>query len=157
MLVRAVTVRAITVRAITLKQRLPLSGLGASWSPRQQTSIAWLCVIGLLLLVLRQSAAPVPSRPVTATADHRLAFRIDINRAHWGELTVLPGISDVRARRLVAWRQQHGPFRSLEDLQKVRGIGPKLAARWAPWIHFGPPASPPPPVSRIPRHVSVGQ
>lgn len=48
---------------------------------------------------------------------------VDINRASEEELTRLRGIGPALARRIVEYRQQHGPFRSVEELAQVRGIG----------------------------------
>ena len=54
---------------------------------------------------------------------------LDINAAGEEELTALPGIGPVLARRIVEYRAEHGPFASVEDLTDVSGIGAsKLAA-----------------------------
>jgi len=50
---------------------------------------------------------------------------LDINRAVLNELTMLSGIGPVLAGRIIAYREEHGPFRSKEDITKVKGIGPK--------------------------------
>ncbi len=60
--------------------------------------------------------------------------QININDAKWPELTLLPGISETLARRLVKYRQLHGRFRSLDELQEVNGIGPKSLARMRPHL-----------------------
>jgi len=49
--------------------------------------------------------------------------KIDINRAETWLLEALPGIGKELARRIVDYRIQNGPFRTIEDLLKVRGIG----------------------------------
>jgi len=51
------------------------------------------------------------------------AQRIDINRAESWLLEALPGIGEVLAQRIVDYRKQNGPFRIVEDLLKVSGIG----------------------------------
>ena len=48
---------------------------------------------------------------------------IDLNTADEYELRRLPGIGEKRARDIVADREEHGPFRSVEDLTRVSGIG----------------------------------
>ena len=48
---------------------------------------------------------------------------VHINVADEKALEALPGIGPVMAKRIVEYRQQNGPFSSLEDLKKVRGIG----------------------------------
>jgi competence protein ComEA len=49
--------------------------------------------------------------------------KIDINRAEPWLLRALPGIGEVLAQRIVDYRSQDGPFRTIEDLLKVGGIG----------------------------------
>lgn len=49
--------------------------------------------------------------------------QIDINTATEEELDTLPGIGPVKAAAIVAWRTEHGPFRSPEELIRVKGIG----------------------------------
>lgn len=51
---------------------------------------------------------------------------MDINTAESTELASLPGIGPVLARRIVEEREVRGPFRSIDDLRRVRGIGPRL-------------------------------
>jgi len=50
--------------------------------------------------------------------------KIDINRAQPWLLEALPGIGEVLAQRIVDYRSQNGPFRRIEDLLNVSGIGP---------------------------------
>lgn len=52
-----------------------------------------------------------------------------LSRAPAESLDLLPGVGPVLATRLVAARTAHGPFRSWEDVDRVRGIGPKTIAR----------------------------
>ncbi len=65
--------------------------------------------------------------------------KVDINRATRDELEALPGIGPVLAGRILEYRERHGPFRSLDDLLKVKGIGPKTVARIAPFVAVTPP------------------
>jgi competence protein ComEA len=48
--------------------------------------------------------------------------RININTATAQELEALPGVGEVIATRIVAYREQNGPFRSADDLIHVEGI-----------------------------------
>lgn len=54
--------------------------------------------------------------------------RVDLNRATAAELEALPGIGPVLAERIVAHRDEHGAFASVDALQAVRGVGPSLLA-----------------------------
>ncbi len=49
--------------------------------------------------------------------------KIDINRAEPWLLEALPRIGEVLAQRIVDYRSENGPFRTIEDLLKVSGIG----------------------------------
>ncbi len=60
--------------------------------------------------------------------------RLDPNTATDEELDRLPGVGPALARRIVAEREAGGPFRSLEDLMRVRGIGPSALERLAPHL-----------------------
>lgn len=73
---------------------------------------------------------PEPVEGLTG-AGHRA---IDINRATAEELQQLPGIGPVLAGRIIAHRDRHGPFRSVEDLLAVTGIGPKLLEQLHPYV-----------------------
>ncbi len=50
--------------------------------------------------------------------------RLNVNRANESELDGLPGVGPVLAQRIIAYRNEHGNFGAVEDLQKVAGIGP---------------------------------
>ena len=64
--------------------------------------------------------------------------RVDPNTADEGELDRLPKIGPGQARRIVQWRQEHGPFRTLADLDAVPGIGPAALAAVAPFVTLAP-------------------
>jgi len=61
---------------------------------------------------------------------------VDVNSAGRRELIRLPGIGEALADRIIADREQHGPFTNLQDFQRVRGIGPRTAAMLSGWIRF---------------------
>ncbi|MGH7233408.1 MAG: ComEA family DNA-binding protein [Nitrospiraceae bacterium] len=51
--------------------------------------------------------------------------KLDINHATVEELRTLPGIGGVLAQRMIARRTEQGPYRTIEDLRAVKGIGAK--------------------------------
>ncbi|EFM12716.1 competence protein ComEA helix-hairpin-helix repeat protein [Paenibacillus curdlanolyticus YK9] len=55
--------------------------------------------------------------------------RIDINRANAEELDALPGIGPAKAAAIVADRERNGAFRSVEELDRVKGIGLKMVEK----------------------------
>ncbi len=59
---------------------------------------------------------------------------IDINRASAEDFENLPGIGPELARRIVVYRKKHGPFRRVEDLLVIRGIGYKKWRTLRPYL-----------------------
>ena len=60
--------------------------------------------------------------------------KLDINRADPWLLEALPGIGEVTAQAIVDYRSVNGPFRRIEDLLKVSGIGPVTFAKIKDYI-----------------------
>jgi competence protein ComEA len=61
-------------------------------------------------------------------------FEVDFNKADVPELMQLPGIGPALAQRIVESRKTDGPFSGLEDLRRVRGIGPKTLEQIRPYL-----------------------
>lgn len=59
---------------------------------------------------------------------------VNINTATLEELDSLPGIGEVRAQAIIAYREENGGFRTIDDLKEVSGIGEKIFADLAPHI-----------------------
>lgn len=55
--------------------------------------------------------------------------RVDLNTASQSELEALPGIGAEKAAAIVEYRADHGPFRSVDELLNVDGIGEKTLAQ----------------------------
>jgi competence protein ComEA len=66
-------------------------------------------------------------------------LRLDVNQADRHELTMLRGIGPKTADAIVRYRQEHGPFGSLDDLRNVRGIGPVTVESIRPHAMCRPP------------------
>jgi len=101
-------------------------------------------------------SAPGPgSAPAAAAAPDPAAAALDLNRAGAADLDRLPGIGPTLARRIVDHREAHGPFRSVDELRAVRGIGPALLGRLRPRLRLGPAPQrvPPPPRGPAPTPV----
>lgn len=79
----------------------------------------------------REAAAP--------TAAPVREGRFDLNTATAAQLETLPRIGPVLAQRVLDYRRAHGPFRSVDELQNVRGIGEKTVAGVAPHVFVAAP------------------
>jgi competence protein ComEA len=69
-----------------------------------------------------------------ADSNPSVTATLDLNHANQAQLEQLPGIGPVTAGAILAWRQQHGRFSRIEELQEVDGIGPKTYAQIAPHV-----------------------
>lgn len=64
---------------------------------------------------------------------------INVNKATQAELELLPDVGPALAKRIVEYRSQQGAFKSFEDLDKVRGIGPKTIEKFKGRVVFSDP------------------
>jgi competence ComEA-like helix-hairpin-helix protein len=69
-------------------------------------------------------------------------FRLDLNTATWVELAQLDGVGETLAQRIVDDRETNGPFGVVDDLDRVKGIGPKTLKRLRPFLRVEPPQAP---------------
>ena len=102
-----------------------------------QRVVVLLASLGMAIVTV---ATPVSPPPKSGDRGEPAVFQVDLNRADVRELSLLPGIGPVLARRIVRHRDRHGPFRQLDDLADVSGIGPKRLDELAQWCL--PPRSP---------------
>jgi len=106
-------------------------------------------ILSLAVLALLAAGAPEPARGQTpastpsttsARASSRSAAKppvtgtININTASATELEALPGIGAKTAARIVEYRQKNGPFKKIEELMNVRGVGEKSFLKLKPQI-----------------------
>ncbi len=73
--------------------------------------LAAVFVFGLL--------SPLPAQSKAAVE------KVNINTADLDELQTLPRIGEKVAQRIIDYRKEHGPFKKIEELMKVRGVGEK--------------------------------
>lgn len=94
------------------------------------TSITAVCLlifvlvfVGRNMVHLHTQVLPEGTLPVTENDVYENG-KININQAGVAELVQLPGIGEGIAKEIIAYRNENGPFASIEDLLNVKGIGP---------------------------------
>lgn len=61
--------------------------------------------------------------------DPSVLTRVNVNTASAAELETLPGIGPKRAADIIQDRESNGPYRSVDDMQRVKGIGPRTVEK----------------------------
>lgn len=80
-------------------------------------------------------AQPQPARTLTASGSaQKGSTPVNINTATAEELQTLPRIGPAMAQRIIAWREAHGGFRSVDELDAVPGIGPSMLENLRPLV-----------------------
>ena len=80
-------------------------------------------------------AQPQPARTLTpAGSAQKGSAPVNINTATAEELQTLPRIGPAMAQRIIAWREAHGGFRSVDELDAVPGIGPSMLENLRPLV-----------------------
>ena len=112
----------------------------------------WLAALLVFALLIYTGIRLIPPRPpqlprptpvevegVVVPLEFSRAGPVELNRATVEELMELPGIGPVLAERIVAFREQHGPFARVEDLLQVPGIGEATLEALRPLVTVEPP------------------
>lgn len=63
---------------------------------------------------------------LTASLGLSAAEPVNINSADKQTLMQVKGVGEKRAEAIIAWREKNGPFKSVEELTEIDGIGPSL-------------------------------
>jgi len=70
-----------------------------------------------------ESSSPAESQAGSSASGSAWAENVNINTASAEELDSLPGIGPAYAERIIRYRQEQGPFESIDQIMEVRGIG----------------------------------
>ncbi|HSG68990.1 MAG TPA: ComEA family DNA-binding protein [Planctomycetaceae bacterium] len=74
-------------------------------------------------------------------AGEPVRFQLDLNSAGVEELVLLPGIGEVRAASIVRYRSEFGPFQTVDELRRIKGIGPKTLSGLKEMVYVHPLAN----------------
>ena len=85
-------------------------------------------LVALLLMLIVNPAIAQDDKSDATKASETLASmqQVNINEADADTLATLKGIGKDRALKIIEYREKNGPFKTPEDLMKVKGIGQKI-------------------------------
>ncbi len=93
----------------------------------------------LILMIVTINSSFAAQKSAVSAADQGIASespiagKIDINSADEKMLTNLPGIGPRTATRITDYRKANGPFKTVDDLLNIKGIGPKVLEKIKPF------------------------
>ena len=97
-------------------------------------NLASLLVDAQQVVVGKAGGAGLPSGTSTGPSAGASGGPVNINTATLDQLEALPGIGPALGQRIIDYREQHGPFHSVDDLLNVSGIGDKRLADLRPMV-----------------------
>jgi competence protein ComEA len=106
------------------------------WPRSAQITLAGLIGTAAVLIGWRWYADHRGARPAELQRLGASAYQVDVNRAGRTELLQLPGVGPALADRILSHREANGPFRRIEDLRGVHGIGEATLKRLQPWVRI---------------------
>lgn len=80
---------------------------------------------------------PTPEPKPEPTPEPGVQFPININTADYETLQLIPGIGEALARNIIEYRNANGPFKSIQELDNVKRIGPATIEKIRPYITLG--------------------
>jgi competence protein ComEA len=113
----------------------PIDDRAGTSSERRSLAVLLAAVGGYLIIAAFSRGCSGRSIEVDRSDERLGDLRLDLNGASWAELLQLPGLGPALAERILAYREANGPFQSVEELDNVKGIGPKLLDRIWPFVY----------------------
>jgi competence protein ComEA len=105
-----------------------------------QLAVGVFLLLALGLLAYRGYGHGLNTRPTEQVR----AASLDVNAADRTALEQVPGIGPSLARQIADHRRDSGPFRSLDELRNVKGVGAATLAKVRPYLYVDPSSLPPP-------------
>lgn len=99
-----------------------------------QLNLAQKLADGQKITVPAAGETPAPADNAAPSDSSQSGALVNINTATQEELETLPSIGEVRAQAIIAYREEHGGFRTTDELMEVSGIGEKIFADISPHI-----------------------
>ena len=102
-------------------------------------TVASLVVLSCLLFAASSASGAQSKASPRSAAKPASTAVVNLNTASASDLEGLPGIGAKTAARIIEYRQKNGPFKKVEELMNVRGVGEKNFLKLKPQIAVAPP------------------
>jgi len=102
--------------------------------PRNIVTAGWLLIF-LALFTLQTEYALGETQNISTPVSR--IHKVDINKASALEIATIPGLGARKSEAIVEYRKVHGPFKTVEELKNVSGIGDRLLQRIRAYIKIG--------------------
>ena len=100
-----------------------------------------IVIAGALLFVGTGAPLLAAQRDQTAAQRAPAATPVNLNTATVADLEKLPGVGPSTAARIIEYREKNGPFKKIEELMNVKGIGEKAFLKLKPLVAVATPKS----------------
>lgn|SRR5688572_30030262 len=104
-----------------------------------------LSLIALAALLAAEAQAQTTRPKTVDSAAAKPTVQVNLNTATVADLQELPGVGAKVAARIVEYRQKQGPFKRIEELMNIQGIGEKSFLKLRPQLTVGGKTEMPPP------------
>ena len=92
--------------------------------------LAWIVTVAAVVWCAGAAVAAEDKHAKGAVKDaSQVGHKVNINEAGQTELMKLEGVGAGAAKKIIAWREAHGPFKRLQDLEKVPGVGREVVEK----------------------------
>jgi competence protein ComEA len=108
-------------------------------------SRTFLSLVALATLLASPAQAQTARTKTVDQAAAKPTVQVNLNTATVADLQELPGVGAKVAARIVEYRQKQGPFKRIEELMNIQGIGEKSFLKLRPQITVGGKTEAPPP------------
>jgi competence protein ComEA len=105
----------------------------------------WRIGVGVIVLLLGAFlcgpavSAQQPASPAVDAGKAATQPSLNLNTATLAQLETLPGVGPALAGRIIEYRQKNGPFKKVEELMNIRGIGERNFLKLKPLVTVTPP------------------
>lgn len=114
------------------------TALRDAWPRATQGALALLLLLAVVLIGVHVKLADLSEARPTELERGALLEPLDLNRADWRQIALIPEVGESKAKAIVQDRDERGPFATVDDVQRVSGVGKGTLTRLRGWVYVNP-------------------